>query len=121
MYSKVSGICVAGISAAVSGVWQAAAELTDEAPALLDKFIRKTGVKGRYSASIRQTTSDFCFAAARTLLDRKGIDPTRIGVLVFVTQSADYRMPSTAYVLQHRLGLPNDCIVFDACVCAYRM
>lgn len=113
MYSKVSGIRVAGISAAVSGQWHAAAELTDEDPALLDKFIRKTGVTGRYSASIRQTTADFCFAAAKTLLDKKGVDYSQVGVLVFVTQSADYRMPSTAYVLQHRLGICDDCVVFD--------
>ena len=113
MYNQVTGIRVAGISAAVSGRWQAAEELSNEDPAVLKKFIKKTGVTGRYSASPRQTASDFCFAAAEALLREKGVSPDEIGVLVFVTQSADYRMPSTAYVLQHRLGISKNCAAFD--------
>ena len=113
MFDRVPGIRVAGVAAAVSGRWQAAEELSDEDPAVLQKFIKKTGVTGRWSASQRQTASDFCFAAAEALLREKGVPPEKIGVLVFVTQSADYRMPSTAYVLQHRLGVSKNCAAFD--------
>ena len=35
------------------------------------------------------------------------------GLLVFVTQCADYPLPATSCVLQHRLNLSNECIAFD--------
>src|SRR5690606_5474973 len=41
------------------------------------------------------------------------IDPAEIDVLIFVSQTPDYRMPATAVTLQHRLGLPSTCAAFD--------
>ena len=113
MISEISGIRVAGIAAAVSQKWQAVSDLTDESEAMIQKFISKTGVRGRYSASVNQTTADFCYAAAEALLRHKDVPRDQIGVLVYVTQSPDYRMPATGYVLQHRLALSKDCMVFD--------
>lgn len=88
-------------------------ETSDESETIINKFIKTTGVEGRYSASQHQCTSDFCFAAAEKLLNNKGINREEIGVLVFVTQTSDYNLPATACVLQHRLGLSNECIAFD--------
>lgn len=113
MLTKVNGIRISGIAAAVSNQWDSLHVLSDEEPDIIDKFIRKTGVEGRYSASGRQTSSDFCHAAANALLENKGIDRKDIGVLVFVTQTADYRIPATACVLQKRLGLSENLIAFD--------
>lgn len=113
MFSKFENIKIAGIAAAVSGKWDSLKELSEEKTDIIEKFIRKTGVEGRYSASERQTTSDFCYAAAKKLLEKKGIDKSTIGVLVFVTQTPDYRIPATACVLQHRLELSENLIAFD--------
>ena len=113
MYSKINGIKIIGMSAAVSGKWDSVRELSNEPEAVINKFIKTTGVEGRYSASSRQCTSDFCYAAAENLLDKKKIKREEIGVLVYVTQTADYRIPATACVLQHRLDLPEDLIAFD--------
>lgn len=61
-----------------------------------------------------QTTSDFCCAAARKLLQYYSVKADEIGAIVFVSQCADYRTPSTACVIQSRLGCKSyDCIAFD--------
>jgi len=51
-------------------------------------------------------------SAANDLFDR-GVDPTEIGALIFVTQSPDYVLPTTACLLQDRLGLAKSCMAFD--------
>lgn len=113
MYSIVKDIRIAGIAAAVSNHWESVRDLSDESEAVISKFIKTTGVEGRYSASPKQCTSDFCYAAAQELLVKKRIKREDIGALVFVTQTTDYRIPATAHVLQHRLGLSENLIAFD--------
>jgi 3-oxoacyl-[acyl-carrier-protein] synthase-3 len=53
------------------------------------------------------------FAAADALLNDLQIDRSSIDLLVFVSQTPDYRMPATAITLQHRLGLPMSTAAFD--------
>ena len=113
MESVLNDLKVVGMAAAVSNTWDGVREISTEDEAIINRFIKTTGVEGRYSASPRQCTSDFCYAAAEELLTKKGIAREEIGVLVFVTQTADYPIPTTGCVLQHRLGLSKDCIVFD--------
>ncbi len=113
MYSNLHDIRVIGLAAAVPGQWKSVYDISDEDEAVLRKFVKTTGVEGRYSANPNQCTSDFCCAAAERILDEKGIDRGEIGVLVFVTQTSDYPIPATACVLQHRLGLDKSCIAFD--------
>jgi len=69
--------------------------------------------KRKYVSELWQTSSDLGFVAANRLLGYKQIARNSIGILIFVSQTPDYRSPATACVLQHRLGLSNDCIVFD--------
>lgn len=113
--TTINGIRISCISAAVSNNWTSIAEIAGDSAAgdIVEKFTKNTGVKGRYDAGRYQTSADFCFAAAQQVLAAKNLDPSQIGVLVFVTQTADYRVPATACVLQHRLGLSKDCIAFD--------
>ena len=113
MYSELKDVKVIGMAAAVSNTWDSVRELSTEGEAVINKFIKTTGVEGRYSASPRQCTSDFCFAAAEKVLAEKKIPREEIGVLVFVTQTSDYHIPATACVLQNRLGLSTSCIAFD--------
>lgn len=113
MYSVLKDVRVVGMAAAVSNTWDSVREISNEDEAIINKFIKNTGVEGRYSANPRQCTSDFCFAAAEKILTDRGIDRNEIGVLVFVTQTADYGIPATACLLQDRLGLNKSCIAFD--------
>ncbi len=77
------------------------------------KIIDSTGIKERYISAEEQTASDLCFVAAKTLMERKNIDPQTIGVLIFVSPSPDYILPASAFVLQKRLGISTDCIPYD--------
>ena len=113
MYTELRDIRIIGMAVAVSNTWDSVREMSDEDAAVINKFIKTTGVEGRYSASPKQCTSDFCFAAAEKILKEKGISRDEIGVLIFVTQTSDYRIPATACVLQDRLGLSKSCIAFD--------
>lgn len=79
----------------------------------VDKFMTMTGVKASRRTLEHQTCSDLGYRAARELLEHKGVKPEEIGVLLFSSHSPDYRRPSTAFVLQHRLGVPEEAVCYD--------
>lgn len=78
----------------------------------LAEIEEKTGIKTRHIVGVGETAADLAEGAARALFDR-GVDPNEIGALIFVSQSPDYALPTTACLLQHRLGLLTNCMSFD--------
>ena len=54
----------------------------------------------------------FVLLLQKTFADNS-IDRSEIDLLVFISQTPDYRMPATSVILQHRLGLQNSTIAFD--------
>ncbi len=81
--------------------------------ATVKKFVRSTGIHSRYVVCPNQTASDLGYDAAERLLNDLVIDRNKVGVLLYVTLSPDYRRPATSCVLQMRLGLSEDCAVMD--------
>lgn len=79
----------------------------------VEKFMEMTGVRASRRTSEHQTASDLGYRAAKELLTRKNIDVNEIGALIFSSHSPDYRRPATAFVLQYRLGIPNDAVCYD--------
>jgi 3-oxoacyl-[acyl-carrier-protein] synthase-3 len=79
----------------------------------VEKFMDMTGVRASHRTSEHQTCSDLGFRAASELLAKKNIDPNEIGALIFSSHSPDYRRPSTAFVLQHRLGISKEAVCYD--------
>jgi len=77
------------------------------------KFIETVGMKQGHVCDGRIMTSDLCFAAAEKLIAELAIDKNKIDALILVTQTPDYIAPSTACVLQYRLGLTQDCMAYD--------
>lgn len=69
--SDFSNIKISAIAAAVSNNWTSLLDISDEDPSVIEKFKKKTGVQGRYNAGIKQTTSDFCYAAAKRIFEEK--------------------------------------------------
>lgn len=72
-----------------------------------------TGILSRCTAIQEQTASDLSYEAAKHLINKKNIQLATIGAIVFVTQTPDYRIPSSACVLHKRLSLSKDCMAFD--------
>lgn len=77
------------------------------------EVVDKIGVKERRFADDQTTSADLCFAAAEQLITDNQINREEIELLLFVSQTPDYRMPATSIILQHRLGLPKSTIAFD--------
>ncbi|MDE6796023.1 MAG: ketoacyl-ACP synthase III [Muribaculaceae bacterium] len=77
------------------------------------EVVDKVGIYQRRFADEKTCSSDLCFAAAEKLIADNGINREEIDLLVFISQTPDYRMPATSVLLQHRLGLPNSTIAFD--------
>ncbi len=77
------------------------------------EVVDKVGVVERRFADGDTCSSDLCCAAAEKLIADNGVDKSEIDLLVFISQTPDYRMPATSILLQHRLGLPQSCVAFD--------
>lgn len=75
--------------------------------------IQKTGIAERRVCDEKTCASDLCYAAAEALIDEMSIDRNGIDVLIFVSQTPDYRMPVTGTILQDRLGLAQTTAAFD--------
>jgi 3-oxoacyl-[acyl-carrier-protein] synthase-3 len=79
----------------------------------IEKVSDLTGIKRLYRASEGQTASDLCYEAAERLIAKLGWERDSIDGLIFLTQTPDYKMPGTSFVLQSRLGLSTDCVCMD--------
>ena len=72
----------------------------------IEKIESKIGIKERRIAAESETALDMAIAAARNLFLEDNIDVNSIDYLIFCTQSADYSLPSSACIIQDKLGLP---------------
>jgi 3-oxoacyl-[acyl-carrier-protein] synthase-3 len=87
-----------------------AAEFTDWT---LDKIEGKTGIVERHVVSDNECASDLAEAAARKLFAGGACKPEEIDYLLLCTQSPDYFLPTTACILQDRLGIPTHAGALD--------
>lgn len=111
---KTQGIEIAGITCTVPDNYILAESFTERfGEEAVARFTEGTGIHSIYNALPEQTAGDLAFAAAENLFSRIEIEREKIGVLVFVTQSPDYRRPSTACILQKRLNLTMDCATME--------
>lgn len=89
-------------------------ELLQEFPEWsVDKVAAKVGVNSRHVAAIDETAGDMAEKAARKLFVEYKIEPKIVDFVIFCTQSPDYFLPSTACILQNRLGIPTTAGAFD--------
>ncbi|MFN5767865.1 MAG: ketoacyl-ACP synthase III [Pirellulaceae bacterium] len=79
----------------------------------IEEIAAKTGVEQRYIAAPDETSADLAVAAAEKLFREFGIDRSQCDFVLLCTQSPDYPLPTTACLIQQRLGLPNSVGAFD--------
>lgn len=78
-----------------------------------DQWIReRTGIERRHIAVEGQTTVDLAEPAARRAIEAAGLDPKDIDLIIFATSTPDKIFPSSACILQARLGI-RGCPAFD--------
>lgn len=73
----------------------------------------KTGIEQRHIAAADECASDLAFAAATKLFAGGACTPEDIDFILFCTQSPDYLLPTTACLLQDRLGIPRTAGALD--------
>ena len=67
----------------------------------------RTGIKERRIADENMSTSDMAIEACKKALEMSGCSPNEIELLILGTVTPDYKLPSTACVVQEKLGLKN--------------
>ena len=72
----------------------------------VQKIDEKTGIQVRHIAREDECSSDLGVAAARKLFESGACAPQDIDYVLFCTQSPDYFLPTTACLIQDRLGIP---------------
>lgn len=107
------GVRFAGLCAAVPARVETVEESGYDSPEARRRFSGATGVLRRRICPPDLFFSDLAVAAAERLLCGLGWDRSEVEALLVVTQSGDVSYPSTATILQHRLGLSTGCASFD--------
>lgn len=83
---------------------------TEEA---IEKFIEATGVVERRFSDEDVCASDLCYKSASEIFDKTAIRKEDIDMLIFISQTPDYKIPGTSVSMQDRLGLSKDTLVYD--------
>lgn len=89
-------------------------ELQAEFPAWdMTAIAEKTGIFQRHIAAPEECASDLGVKAAQKLFDQFGVDPETIDFLLLCTQTPDYPLPTTACLMQDRLGMRTSAGAMD--------
>jgi len=80
----------------------------------VEKIADKVGINKRYIAAANETSADLAVKAAERLFaENRDLIRETINFVLFCTQSPDYFLPTSACVIQDRLGLPTSCGALD--------
>ena len=114
-FFETSKVAIRGIAAAVPSRKEYNKDFPGLSEEQLEKYIETVGVIERRCAIHDGSlcTSDLCYAATDSLLNELGWLRDEIGLLIFVSHTQDYKLPSTACILQNRLGLSKETMAFD--------
>src|SRR5256885_1472120 len=89
-------------------------DLSNEFPEWsVEKIDEKTGIQERHVAAVEECSSDLAVSAAKKLFESGACMPAEIDFVLLCTQSPDYFLPTTACVVQDRLGIPTSAGAFD--------
>ena len=111
---RFKGVSIKAISACVPGNVSKNSELGYLIPEEeIEKTINSIGIREKRYADADVTASDLCYKAAEKLIEDNRIDRSSIDMILFLSQLPDYRIPATAPLLQHRLGLPTNTAALD--------
>lgn len=76
-------------------------------------IVTRTGIRSRHLASVNTTASDLALEAARRALEAAGRQANDLDMVIVATSTPDYIFPSTAALLQAKLGVSNGTPAFD--------
>lgn len=94
------------------------AELATQIETSDEWIVSRTGIRARHVAADDQKTSDLAYHAALKAIEAAGIDRESIDLIIVATTTPDMIFPSTACILQDKLGLPGRPAFDVQAVCA---
>jgi 3-oxoacyl-[acyl-carrier-protein] synthase-3 len=99
-----------------------AAQLAEKGIETSDEWIvTRSGISARHYAAADENASDLAVKAAHRALEAAGLGVEQIDLIVVATSTPDFygNFPSTACIVQNKLGIRNNCAAFDvAAVCS---
>ena len=81
-------------------------------------LVENVGIRERHVMAENETTSDMIVAASRQAIERAGIAPSDLNLIIVATDTPDYISPATASVVQAKLGATNAGTYDINCACA---
>lgn len=79
----------------------------------VDKIYDKTGISARHIIAEEETCSDMAIKAAEKIFEKNNIQRSEIDFILLCTQSPDYKLPTTACIVQNALDIPTTCGALD--------
>jgi 3-oxoacyl-[acyl-carrier-protein] synthase-3 len=89
------------------------AELESRMDTTDEWIVERTGIRERHHAVEGELTSDLAHKAAEKAIEAAGIDESAIDLIVVATTTPDRVFPSTACIVQSKLGITNGCPALD--------
>lgn len=78
-----------------------------------DWIVERTGIKQRHIADDNELTTDLAYNASKQAIENSNISKDDIELIVFATTTPDKTFPSSATILQNKLGISSKCFAFD--------
>lgn len=112
MFSSLPGLAIAGLATCVPSRVVTNEDLAVEfGEKAMARFGKATGILARH-VSGGESSLDLSLRAAELLFDA-GHDRAAIDGVIFVSQTGEFRLPASAAIAQHKLGLKTDIVAFD--------
>ena len=88
-------------------------EIAQKVDTTHDWIVSRTGIEQRHSAGPDERTSDLALGAAKKAMEAAGVTAADLDLIVVATTTPDMLLPSTACLLQAKLGAPAGSAAFD--------
>lgn len=114
MMIRLNGLNIAGIASVLPSSVLHIRDLRETFGAKkIERIISNTGVEEIHYVEDGVTATDLCVKAAEHLLEALSLPKDAVDGIVFVSESADYRVPGNASVAHGKLGLKKEAVAFD--------
>lgn len=114
-FSTIKNVAVRGVAACVPDRIEYNKDFKELSEEQLQRYMEVVGVESRHCAIHDGSlcTSDLCYESAEKLISGLCWNKSEINLLIFISHTQDYKLPSTACILQDRLGLSQETMAFD--------
>lgn len=112
-FLEIKNVRIAGIAACVPPRIEENMDLPVFIPGEAEKVIEQTGIERKHLVDDGVVLSDLCTKAGEVLMEKLGWEKESVEALCLVSLSPDYPEPPTAYIIQNKLGLSENCYIVD--------